>query len=263
MKSFTFLPRVILGLLLFVTGGGISLATDVTNTVKGTAYTFTVGNNNTVTLSQIGGTALANYTGTDIDLATDYPNGTFTDGTTTYTITSMDAMGGNKTIKTVEMPSTVTSLPKYCFSGCTALTTVSFPGIQTIGNYAFQDCSALTGITIPEGATVGEGAFMNSGLTGELTIPKGTYDNRAFENCNKVTALVIYTGSKISNPWNNYGCFGNMSGVTNVTLKDDGDHTIPAYLFGCASFSTAGVTLTIPESITAIGDGAFYHAKFP
>jgi hypothetical protein len=60
MKRFTFLPRVILGLLLFVTGGGISLAADtyVTNTVNGTTYTFTVGTNNTVTLSKIGGTAL-------------------------------------------------------------------------------------------------------------------------------------------------------------------------------------------------------------
>lgn len=266
MKSFTFLPRVILGLLLFVTGGGISLAADVTNTVNGTTYTFKVGTNNTVTLSKIGDTDLKSYTGTDIDLLSAYPNGTFTVDGTTYTITSMDAMGGNKNLQTVKMPSTVTSLPKYCFSGCTALTTVSFPGIQTIGNYAFQDCSALTGITIPEGATVGERAFMNSGLTGELTIPKGTYDNRAFENCNKVTALVIYTGSKISNPWNSYGCFGSMSSVTTVTIKDDikdGDHTIPAHFFGNASFSKDGVTLTIPESIKTIGDGAFYHANFP
>ncbi len=133
MKSFTFLPRVILGLLLFVTGGGISLAADV-NTVNDKNYTFTVGTNNTVTLSQIDGTALASYTGTSIDLATDYPNGTFTstDGSTTYTITSMEAMDGNKTIKTVEMPSTVTSLPWYCFNKCTSLTSVSFPGITSL-----------------------------------------------------------------------------------------------------------------------------------
>jgi|GEM_PF-4378987 hypothetical protein len=102
MKRFTFLPRVILGLLLFATGGGVSLATDVTNEVNGTTYTFTVGTNNTVTLSQIDGTALASYTGTSIDLASAYPKGTFTDGTTTYTITSMAKMERNATIKTVE-----------------------------------------------------------------------------------------------------------------------------------------------------------------
>ena len=273
MKSFTFLPRVILGLVLFVTGGGISLAADtyVTNTaVNGTTYTFKVTSTKdktaNVSLSQIGGTALASYNGTYIDLIAAYPNGTFTVDGTTYTITSMDAMNRNTTIKTVEMPSTVTSLPNSCFDGCSALTTVSFPGLKTIGNYAFQNCSALTGISIPEGATVGESAFQNcTGLKGELTIPKGTYDNRTFDGCTNVTELVIYTGSKISNPWNNYGCFGNMSGVTKVTLKDDddGDHTIPAHFFGHASFSTAGVDLTIPESITAIGDGAFYSANFP
>lgn len=272
MKSFTFLPRVILGLVLFVTGGGISLAKDtyVTNTVNGTTYTFKVTSTKdktaNVSLSQIGGTDLASYKGTGIDLATDYPNGTFTstDGSTTYTITSMDAMGGTSIIETVKMPSTVTSLPSRCFDGCKSLTTISFPGIKTIGSFAFLNCSSLTGITIPEGATVGERSFQYcTGLTGELTIPKGTYDNRTFDGCTNVTALVIHTGSKISNAYNNYGCFGNMSGVTKVTIIDDGDHTIPAHFFGNASFSTAGVDLTIPESITAIGDGAFYSANFP
>ena len=172
-------------------------------------------------------------------------------------------MGGNKTIKTVEMPSTVTSLPNRCFNGCTSLTSVSFPGIQTIGNYAFQDCSALTGITIPEGATVGEKAFQNcTGLTGELTIPKGTYNNLIFDGCTNVTDLVIHTGAYINDKWDGHGCFGNMPSVTKVTLKDDGDHTIPAYLFGCASFKD-GVTLDIDKSITGIGDYAFYKANFP
>ena len=194
MKSFTFLPRVILGLLLFVTGGGISLAADVTNTVNGKTYTFTVGTNNTVTLSKIGDTALDKYNGTSIDLATDYPDGIFTEGGTTYTITSMVPMGGTS-IETVKMPSTVTSLPNRCFNGCKSLITVSFPGIKKIGSFAFCDCSALTGtITIPEGATVGERAFQNcTGLKGELTIPKGTYDNRTFDGCTNVTELVIHT----------------------------------------------------------------------
>ena len=147
MKSFTFLPRVILGLVLFVTGGGISLAADtyVTNTaVNGTTYTFKVTSTKdktaNVSLSQIGGTALASYNGTDIDLIAAYPNGTFTVDGTTYTITSMDAMNRNTTIKTVEMPSTVTSLPNSCFDGCSALTTVSFPGLTTLPNNCFWYC---------------------------------------------------------------------------------------------------------------------------
>lgn len=236
-----------------------------------------------------------------------YSDGTYTSGDTTYTITSMEAMGGNTTIETVEMPSTVTSLPWNCFGGCTSLTTVNFPGIttlpnncfdgctaltsfsftgiKTIGSLAFYNCSKLTDITIPSGATVGLKAFQNctaltkltiqegatvgerafqycKGLKGVLTIPKGTYYNRVFDGCENVTDLFIHTGVYIKDRWNGHGCFGSMPSVTNVTLIDDGDHTIPAYLFGCASFKD-GVTLTIPSDITGIGDYAFYSANFP
>lgn len=290
MKSFTFLPRVILGLVLFVTGGGISLAADtyVTNTVNGTTYTFKVTSTKdktaSVSLSQIGGTDLAKYTAsTDINLAATYSDGTFTVDGTTYTITSMDAMNRNTTIKTVEMPSTVTSLPNSCFDGCSALTSVSFPGLTTLPNSCFYGCTALTSfsftdiktigslafyntkltdITIPEGATVGQRAFQNCTELTKLTIPNGKYNNRIFDGCTKVTDLVIHTGVNIEDKWDGHGCFGSMPSVKNVTLIDDGDHTIPAYLFGCASFKD-GVTLTIPKSIKGIGDYAFYSANFP
>lgn len=236
-------------------------------------------------MSKIDGIALAKYTGTDLNLKATYSDGTYTSGDTTYTITSMEAMGGNTTIETVEMPSTVTSLPWNCFGGCTSLTTVNFPGIttlpnncfdgctaltsfsftgiKTIGSLAFYNCSKLTDITIPSGATVGERAFQYcKGLKGVLTIPKGTYYNRVFDGCENVTDLFIHTGVYIKDRWNGHGCFGSMPSVTNVTLIDDGDHTIPAYLFGCASFKD-GVTLTIPSDITGIGDYAFYSANFP
>lgn len=389
MKSFTFLPRVILGLLLFVTGGGISLAADtyVTNTVNSTTYTFTVGTNNTVTLSKIGDTALDKYTGTSIDLTTDYPNGTFTVDGTTYTITSMVPMGGTS-IATVKMPSTVTSLPSRCFDGCKSLTSVSFPGIKTIQDYAFRNCSALTGtLTIPSGAyvnnqafngctgvttlvihtgttanptsfngdaflnmgsvtkveivndgsnkipdktfqgaafnatmaltipstitaigdyafssanfpktinlsqftSIGSYAFANNktlankdvtfaekttftgqqtflnctGLSGTLTIPNGAnISYRAFDGCSSITSIVLHSGMT-SGEWGRNGCFMNMSKVSSVTIKDDGNHTIPANVFGHASFSTDGVTLKIDNTITAIGDYAFNHANFP
>ena len=202
-------------------------------------------------MSKIDGIALAKYTGTDLNLKATYSDGTYTSGDTTYTITSMEAMGGNTTIETVEMPSTVTSLPWNCFGGCTSLTTVNFPGIttlpnncfdgctaltsfsftgiKTIGSLAFYNCSKLTDITIPSGATVGERAFQYcKGLKGVLTIPKGTYYNRVFDGCENVTDLFIHTGVYIKDRWNGHGCFGSMPSVTNVTLIDDGDHTIPA-----------------------------------
>lgn len=193
-------------------------------------------------MSKIGGTDLASYKGKDLNLVDTYSDGTYTSGDTTYTITSMDAMGGNKNLQTVKMPSTVTSLPKYCFSGCTALTTVSFPGIQTIGEGAFLNCSALTG---------------------ELIIPKGaSVAYKAFDGCKGITSIVLHSGMTSGESWHN-GCFLSMSGVTSVSIIDDGNHTIPANVFGHASFSTDGVSLNIDNTITGIGDYAFNHANFP
>ena len=264
MRTHLFVNYLFLCLFLLF-GTGIGYATDVTNTVNGTTYTFTVGTNNAVTLSKIGSVALASYPGTDIDLATAYPNGIFTVDGTTYTITSMEAMGGNTTIKTVEMPSTVTSLPNKCFDGCTALTTVDFPGVTEIKNFTFQNCTSLTTYNFPNLTTIGEGAFLNcSALTGELTIQKGvTVAYRAFNGCSRITSLTIHSGSKPQR-WNEFGCFMTMSGVKTITIIDDGDgyHTIPANVFASAQFAD-GVQLTIPSSITAIGDYAFRSANFP
>lgn len=214
-------------------------------------------------MSKIGGTDLASYTGTDIDLAAAYSDGTFTSGDTLYTITSMEAMGGTS-IATVKMPSTVTSLPNRCFDGCKSLTSVSFPGIKTIGNYAFLNCSALTGISIPEGAKVGEGAFQYcTGLKGTLTIPNGAnIAYRAFDGCSGIESIVLHSGMTSGDSWH-IGCFMSMSGVKSVSIKyDDGKNTIPANVFGGASFSK-DVTLEIDKDITGIGVGAFYSAKFP
>ena len=216
-------------------------------------------------MSKIGGTDLKSYTGTDLNLKATYSNGTYTSGDTTYTITSMEAMGGNKTIKTVEMPSTVTSLPWYCFDGCTSLTTVNFPGITSLPKYCFNGCTALTTVSIPGIQTIGEAAFLNcSALTGELTIQKGvTVAYRAFNGCSGITSLTIHSGSKPQR-WNEFGCFMTMSSVKTITIIDDGDgyHTIPANVFASAQFAD-GVQLTIPNTITAIGDYAFKSANFP
>ena len=192
-------------------------------------------------MSKIGGTDLASYASDDLNLKSVYSEGTYISGDTTYTITSMAAMQGNTTIKTVEMPSTVTSLPASCFSGCTALKSVSFPGIKTIQDYAFRNCSALTGT---------------------LTIPSGAYvNNQAFNGCTGVTTLVIHTGTT-DNPTSFYGdAFLNMGNVTKVEIVDGGSTKIPDNTFKGAAFKD-GVDLNIDKAITTIGNYAFSSAKF-
>ncbi len=71
-------------------------------------------------------------------------------------------------IKSVELPSGLTSIGDYAFSGCSGLTGVTIPSsVTSIGNSAFYNCSGLTSVTIPEGVTsIGYSAFGScSGLT--------------------------------------------------------------------------------------------------
>ena len=81
-----------------------------------------------------------------------------------------NAFSGNKTVKTVKLPSSVTGISSYAFSGCTLLSEITIPSSVTdIYSDAFSGCTSLTEITIPSSVTsIGDGAF--SGCTSLETI---------------------------------------------------------------------------------------------
>ena len=80
---------------------------------------------------------------------------------------------GLLSIKSVEIPKSVTSIGDWAFLECSGLTSVTIPdSVTSIGNLAFSGCSGLTSITIPDSVTsIGWSAFSGcSGLT-SVTIP--------------------------------------------------------------------------------------------
>ena len=59
-------------------------------------------------------------------------------------------------IKSVKLPSGLTSIGNYAFSGCSGLTSVTIPeGVTSIGYSAFGSCSGLTSVSLP--ASISEG----------------------------------------------------------------------------------------------------------
>ena len=68
-----------------------------------------------------------------------------------------------RTATSITIPSGVTSIGDWAFSGCTALTSVTIPsGVASIGGWAFSGCTGLTSITIPNSVTsIGSGVFWN------------------------------------------------------------------------------------------------------
>lgn len=55
----------------------------------------------------------------------------------------------------------LTAVPAYAFSNCSALTAVDLPAtVETVGDYAFRGCAKATALSLKEGLTsIGANAF--------------------------------------------------------------------------------------------------------
>ena len=207
---------------------------------------------------------------------------------------SVTSIGGNAfsnctSLASVTIPEGITSIGDWTFSDCKSLTSVTIPeGVTSIGGNAFYRCTGLTSISIPNSVTtIGGGAFENcSGLT-SITIPEGvtSIGGYAFESCSGLTSVTI-PGSVTS-----IGdrAFYDCSGLTRVDIADldawcrisfAGPSATPMYYAKnvyCNGDKIVAVTVpegvkalnytfygfqdlirvTLPGSLTAIGDSAF------
>ena len=98
--------------------------------------------------------------------------------------------------KNTVIPSNVTSIGNFAFSGCSGLTSIEIPNsVTSIGHAAFSNCSGLTSIEIPNSVTsIGNSAFSGcSGLT-SIEIPNSvtSIGDYAFYNCTGLTSITSY-----------------------------------------------------------------------
>ena len=86
-----------------------------------------------------------------------------------------EAFYGCSGLTAVEIPSSVTSIGDEAFSGCSGLTAVEIPNsVTSIGGWAFSDCTSLTSIEIPSSViSIGNGAFFGCDRLHSVTIGAG------------------------------------------------------------------------------------------
>ena len=111
----------------------------------------------------------------------------------------------NQNIESYVIPSSVTSIGDWAFSGCSSLSKIVIPSSVTSIDYgAFSDCSSLSKIVIPSSVTsIGEMAFMDCDSLSEIVIPSSvtSIGDSAFYRCkfpdNLKQELIFRFGDKI------------------------------------------------------------------
>lgn len=161
----------------------------------------------------------------------------------------------------VTIPASVTEICDYAFEGANNLEEVIFAGnnVTEIGGWAFYK-SKIKKIELPQSLEkIGTSAFRECINLTEITIPSNVSElGDAFDSCYSLNSVTIETkklGKDGCGPAGIfYGC--NISKV----VFPEGITYIPDCLFDGAGF-VAGMSITIPASVTEIGEDAFRSAS--
>ena len=182
-----------------------------------------------------------------------YGNVTYRDELPT-SITSIPKEGfsGCSALKSINIHAKVTNIGELAFNGCTGLTSLIIPNsVTSIGELAFNGCSNLTSLTIMDGVTsIGGEAF--SGCTGltKITIPSSvtSIGQSAFNGCTSLTSVTIENGVKSIGQEAFSGC-----PLTRITIPGSVESIGQSAFNGCTSLTS----VTIENGVESIGQDAF------
>lgn len=154
------------------------------------------------------------------------------------------------TLKYIELPDCITTLPNQCFSGCINLQVVDGKNIKVLGSTAFNTCKKLVSINFKP-SILGEYAFSgcaslkNIDLSDAQTLPKS-----CFAGCTKLQRVTL--GANLQTI--GISCFEGCTTLNNIDLYNTNLVTIEEKAFiNCNNLKS----LDFPATLVSIGPSAF------
>lgn len=144
-----------------------------------------------------------------------------------------NAFGGNTTITTVNLPSTVKEIGVAAFKGCTALTTINLEYVTTFGSSAFQNDKQLS--------------FTN------LVLNASELPSYLFDACTSITNVTFGVGNVDVGSYAFRGCSGITKMVNTVNVT-----SLNGYAFQNAFAETAELDLDFSAAKTVNRAGRIF-----
>lgn len=191
-------------------------------------------------------------------------NKTITSVTIPNTVSTIgiSAFSGCSELKYVKLSSSLAAIENSAFNYCEKLTTIDLPSTVTeIGSNAFFHCSSLSYINLPNRLTsIGTSAFVGCHSLQNITLPAslqliGWY---AFSGCNSLKTATIHCDFVFNNTIQGICLFQECHSLQTVHISE-GVTLIPSCAFNACPALT---TVTLPETLTEIDDAAFRYCYY-
>ncbi len=186
----------------------------------------------------------------------------------TYSVTAIgdNAFGFCDNLTRVTVPSGVTRIGSDAFSNCYRVTEVIVPeGVEEIGYEAFISCNKLSSFTIPQTVTsIGWAAFAACYELTSIVIPASvtSIGFGPFYSCYNLASITVDPNNAVYDSRN--GCNAIVRTSDNVLISGCNNTVIPNTVTAISTNAFAGLQnltqITIPSSVTTIGNQAFYSS---